>query len=128
MKGSKKIGIAAAACLMIGSYAAAAPGNGDGSHGGAAGFGGMSAPGNSAFGYAQAGNAQTGSINSQYGQATAQAARSRSDSDSDDQDGNNHKKKNAKKHQKHGTAPGNSAFGRSQGGNPRKGSINSSYG
>ena len=137
----KKLGIAVASCLAMGSYAVAAPGGGHGGGGGAghSGFGGSHGnsgfqgfPGNSAFGRSQGGNPQIGSSNSAFGRAKAHK-HSHFVSNSDkrtDRHGNKVKTKKAKKAKHHvsTTAPGNSAFGHSQGGNPRTGSVNSEFG
>lgn len=89
---------------------------GGGSMGSAQGF----APGNSAFGRAQAGDPQTGSSNSLFGRNTAAEARGRAEAENDERA----VAKNAAKSRKakatgtqNGTLParGNSAFGQKQG-------------
>jgi hypothetical protein len=111
-----KLAIIAGCCVPLGSYLTAAPG-GSGSHGGG---GQSSSPGNSAFGHSQSGIPQTGSVNAQYGRATAAAAQSTSSTDKETTDDPDlHRKKSkktkSKKTVKRDTAPGNSAFGRKQG-------------
>ena len=111
------LSIAAASCLALAGSAVAKPPAGAG-------------PGNSSFGMSQRSDLHTGSGNSAFGRTTAANARLRSN-DTDDRDDEDLVRDNAKTKKvksKKSTAPGNSAFGRSQRVNHLKGSGNSIYG
>ena len=116
----RTFGLAAASCLALAVQSFAAP---------PAGHGAGNSPGNSAFGHSQGMSPTTGSINSTYGRTNATNARTKSITDADDQDDQDRDEVKTKKVKKTKlTAPGNSAFGRSQRVNHLKGSGNNIYG
>jgi hypothetical protein len=114
------LSLAAASCLTLAAAAIAAPPAGAGA----------SSHGNSSFGMSQRTDLKTGPGNSEFGRNTAANARANNSTDADDQDDQDTitKTKKVKSSKHKSTAPGNSAFGRSQRVNHLKGSGNNIYG